>query len=252
MYLKFVNFIALAILFVAVASCDREGIGTKKLSDGTYDSIVPIENGVSKAYYKNGKLKLEITFKNGKYDGPAKKYYPTGTCQAVFKYKDGIKNGTETIYYESGKPYLVSTYVNGKKNGMRTMYWDTGELMAELEYKDGEPQPGLKEYKRDGKKLTKYPHIVFKTQDKTAFDGIYIVKALLSGGERKVKFYRYSKAESKWLKQDVKNGEVSWEFYVGKGSLMERFQIKSHYITPYRNILVLNATKDIAFSYKSN
>jgi hypothetical protein len=252
MYLRFINFIVLVTLLAIIASCDREGIGNKKLSDGTYDSIVPIENGVSKAYYKNGKLKLEITFKNSKYDGPAKNYYPTGSLQASFMYKDGIKNGSETIYYENGKPYIVSMYVDGKRNGLRKMYWDTGELMAELEYKDGEPQPGLKEYKRDGKKLTKYPRIVFKTEDKTAFDGIFIVKASLSGGERKVKFYQYIKADQQWLKLQTKNGEAKWEFYVGKGSLMERFQLKAHYITPYRNILVLNATKDIAFDYNSD
>jgi antitoxin component YwqK of YwqJK toxin-antitoxin module len=252
MYFRVLNFYISVLILVVFTSCDREGIGPKKLTDGTYDSIVPVENGVSKSFFKNGKPKLEITFKNGKYDGPAKNFYPSGACQAAFMYKDGKKSGTETIYYENGKPYLVSNYTNGKRNGLRKMYWDTGELMAELEYKDGEPQPGLKEYKRDGKKLTKYPHIVFKTQDKTAFDGIYIVKAMLSGGERKVKFYQYSKAEQQWLKLQTKNGEAKWEFYVGKGNLMERFQLKAHYITPYRNILVLNATKDIAFSYKSN
>lgn len=45
-------------------------------------------NGVSKAYYENGNLKLEVNFKDGKKNGLSKEYYENGKLIGEANFKD--------------------------------------------------------------------------------------------------------------------------------------------------------------------
>ncbi len=41
-------------------------------------------SGISKTYYKNGRLEAEMHFKDGKLDGLSKEYYEDGGCRGRY------------------------------------------------------------------------------------------------------------------------------------------------------------------------
>ncbi len=78
-------------------------------------------------YYENGKLKSEVGYKNGRFNGPTKEYYANGKLKLEGFSKDGEPEGLIKTYYESGR------------------------IETEVVYKDGEPVAGtFKEYDEKG------------------------------------------------------------------------------------------------------
>jgi antitoxin component YwqK of YwqJK toxin-antitoxin module len=67
-----------------------------------------------KQYFSDGSLKSELNFDKGKYEGPAKHYYP------------------------NGKPMLLGQWHNDLKEGIWTAFKDKGEKESEIEYSGGE------------------------------------------------------------------------------------------------------------------
>src|SRR4051812_43371995 len=58
--------------------------------------------GVSKQFYKSGKLRRVATYKNDRYEGKVTDYYENGQIKNEVDYRAGLKNGTEKVYYENG------------------------------------------------------------------------------------------------------------------------------------------------------
>lgn len=72
---------------------------------GTFDRITNVEgilNGPSRKYYWNGKIKSEITYKNGKREGPSRLYYENGQLKAEGFYLGGKLAGPVKEYDEKG------------------------------------------------------------------------------------------------------------------------------------------------------
>jgi antitoxin component YwqK of YwqJK toxin-antitoxin module len=47
------------------------------------------QEGISKKYYKNGKIQAELNFKNGKQEGISKEYRENGRIRFIDTYKAG-------------------------------------------------------------------------------------------------------------------------------------------------------------------
>ena len=66
----------------------------KLMSSGFYTGGSPQkemkQEGPYKEYYKNGRLKFEVTYKNNKKDGVQRKYFSDGTLRYEIPFKDGI------------------------------------------------------------------------------------------------------------------------------------------------------------------
>ncbi len=73
-----------------------------------------VRNGIHKTYYKSGKLKSKINYKNGKKNGIAYYYDDTEnqSIKEIIEYKNGIQHGW-TINYED---YDMKKYVKNKLN----------------------------------------------------------------------------------------------------------------------------------------
>lgn len=69
--------------------------------------------GTARLYRKNGKLKSEGTFINGKEEGIEKQYYENGMLQKRISFKDGNQNGKEDEYDEKGVLKTEKEYLNG-------------------------------------------------------------------------------------------------------------------------------------------
>jgi len=60
--------------------------------------------------------------------------------------------------------------------------------MAEIPYRDGEQQPGMKEYTETGNLVTDYPEIVFEKPVRTGSPNRFAIKIRLSDNSKEVLF----------------------------------------------------------------
>lgn len=122
----------------------REGIvyviGEEKAYTGTFigkyeeDKLHIIEEKDRKEviYYKGGKLRREIPYKNGIKDGIKKLYYPNGNLEMEMPYKNGVKEGIEKLYYPSGELRRETTYSD--KDVVKEVYYDkNGDIIQYFE-----------------------------------------------------------------------------------------------------------------------
>ena len=110
--------------------------------DGIIDGNGNRIDGWFRRYWKNGNLRYEWEYKDGKQVGVSKGWWPNGNLKQTRTLKNGIWNGLWTSWYENGFKEFEGTYKNGKKDGLSTWRFDDGHKRRETTYKDG---------KRDGK-----------------------------------------------------------------------------------------------------
>lgn len=130
-----------------------------QIDDGTYryaDSK-PI-NGKLKCFYANKQLAEEATLVNGKKEGVNKAYYNDGKLKKECTFKDNKLNGSFKEYYSNGKVTYSAIYVNGAREGLVQAYSETGQLEDEYNYKNGLLNGISKDY-LDGKLLQKSTYI---------------------------------------------------------------------------------------------
>ena len=71
-----------------------------------------IYDGITKGYYENGGLMLEIHYKNGKAEGISKWYYESDKLFCETPHKDGKIEGVVKTYHENGKLDQETLYKN--------------------------------------------------------------------------------------------------------------------------------------------
>ena len=64
--------------------------------------------------YKNGQIKIEGNYKDGKPDGKVIDWYENGQIEAEENYKDGKLDGKATYWHENGKIKGKVTFKDGK------------------------------------------------------------------------------------------------------------------------------------------
>ena len=80
-----------------------------------------------------------------------KSYHKNGQLKYETHYKDGKKEGMDKAYYKDGKLWYEQPYKDGKKDGLDKSYWKSGKQNKEIIYKEGKAISGV-EYKDDGSK----------------------------------------------------------------------------------------------------
>lgn len=207
---------------------------------------------VNKTYYeKSGALKSEITIKDNKKNGPAKKYYPSGELHTIVNYVDNIKEGETIWYYKNGQAYRITPYVHGKMHGIRKIYYENGKLQAEIPYKNGELTVGTKEYNKNGALISKIPKIIIETIDLLKLENKYILKIKLSNSYKKVEFFeeKTSTTGNKILVPISVNqsGTGKIEYYLSPGSFkMVILKIYAKYETKLGNPTLISTSYNLA------
>lgn len=101
-------------------------INIRKLEqkDGNYYEIESntLFTGVVKAFYTNGQLEFEETYKNGKLDGPHKSYYENGELLS-----EGNGEGVYKEYYNNGR---IKEEID--ENGNYKCYERNGKLAKQI------------------------------------------------------------------------------------------------------------------------
>jgi hypothetical protein len=107
--------------------------------------------GISRRYSKNdGTLFTKEYYKNGKMDGPAFQYYPSGKVEVEAHLTNGKLNGLMKRYYEDGNLEAQANYVNGQKTDEKNFSGGTEPIKAQTaQEKQAEQQALLQRARRD-------------------------------------------------------------------------------------------------------
>lgn len=117
----------------------------KVYSDGTvskkwslkYNKGKFVKHGKLNEFFKDGKIKQEASFKDGKKDGPLIWYTESGKKTMLKNYKMGDLHGQYQDWDNNGVLLEEGQYKNDKRDGLWKRY-DDGELELEIKYKDGD------------------------------------------------------------------------------------------------------------------
>lgn len=93
-------------------------------------------DGITRVYYPNGKLKMEIPVKTDGPEGVTKSYDMNGVLQMEASSKQGELSGVTKIY-QNGKLFKETIYENNIPNGEEKYYRENGELFITITYKNG-------------------------------------------------------------------------------------------------------------------
>jgi hypothetical protein len=94
-------------------------------------------DGHVKKFDANGKLRADMHFRHGVLDGTSTLYYPDGKVKKEMSYRNGRKEGNWKTYDKAG--HLVSNlhYHEGRLDGLCRHYYDNGKTKDEISYRNG-------------------------------------------------------------------------------------------------------------------
>ena len=95
------------------------------------------DNGLKTFWYKNGQMKNQVNFKNGKMDGLVKGWHENGNKKLEKNFKDGKKDGSAVMWHENGQKMEEIMFKNDQKDGLETQWYENGQKKFEINYKDG-------------------------------------------------------------------------------------------------------------------
>ena len=192
--------------------------GEPKIGKGYYPdgsvSLLFDENGKTKEFYQNGKLKFEGEYKNGikwngiGYDIKGNISFEIINGKGIFKFYDG-----------NGKVLIEGDYANGKLNGNGKEYYQDGKVMFEGEYQNGLKKGKGKEYYSIGKLYFEGEYLYDKRWNGKGYDINGKVEFEIKNGKGNVVIYDYE--------GNVYKGEYLYGEKNGKG---KEYNISGHLI----------------------
>jgi antitoxin component YwqK of YwqJK toxin-antitoxin module len=248
--MKFYSIISLIILTALIASCNLKE--DKKQKENTDSEKIAIH----RTYYeKSGALKSEITVKNNKKNGPAKKYYSTGELHTLVNYVDSKKEGKTIWYYRNGQAYRVTNYVNDKMHGIRKIYYEDGSLQAEIPYQEDRLIEGTTEYKQSGELIENNQRITFELDDYFKSENKFLLKIRLAEKPKKVEFFEEKiSTEGTRILVPIKTNESNTgiiEYRVPKGSMIKNVvKIFATYDTKLGNPAMISKSYNLVIQNK--
>ncbi len=99
------------------------------------------ENGVFKEYCDDEQLRSEVTYKQGRLEGPFTEYHCNGTWVEEPIVGDAALGGRQEVQrvLKGQSKKREGTYLNGQLNGLVTEYDEGGRVVSRAEYLDGSP-----------------------------------------------------------------------------------------------------------------
>ena len=77
-------------------------------------------------------------------------WYKNGRKKTEISYKDGVENGLGIFWYENGQKESEVLFKNGSKDGLAKVWYEQGGLMLQRRYKDGIQLGTSKRWNEDG------------------------------------------------------------------------------------------------------
>ncbi len=208
------------------------------------------KNGLCTAYFPSGKIKHEITFKNGKPIGRARFYYNSGLLseegywnidhwEEKYNYyhtngqlaydwhynEKGKRTGEQKYYYENGNVKYAGIWNNGKTTGALRMYNDSGLLVSERIYENGKFARSVNTHRKDtfriplkhSKQLAQFigtgNHTIYTLDGKVEKKGFFVKGKLFSGEQ-----FVYGDNDKLKEKLIFKNGQLQQTMVVNNSN----------------------------------
>ncbi|HKJ82160.1 MAG TPA: TonB family protein [Ignavibacteriaceae bacterium] len=102
-----------------------------------------IQNGVSMSWYKNGQLKSQLNYVNGKQEGKSLSWYNNGQLKNEIIYINGKAGGKSLSWYEDGHQKSDYNYSNNSFDGDQIIYYDNGQIKRKDKYVNGKFKTGV-------------------------------------------------------------------------------------------------------------
>jgi hypothetical protein len=209
-------------------------------------------NGLHKFYYPDGKLYLEINYRDSLPDGTFKQYFKTGILFEESVYSKGIKHGRSRTFHANGRLSTETPYDSGRIHGIQKKYRGDGQIAFEAPYYYGHPCTGLKEFYLSGRMVDKYPTIQARAEDDLLRNNQYTLQFSLSDKNQRVEFYQGVLTEGKYIGGNAK--AMHTEKGVGKlyymlppgGFVMEKLNIIAKVKTDLNNYYITQLSYNLA------
>jgi antitoxin component YwqK of YwqJK toxin-antitoxin module len=95
------------------------------------------QEGTTKTFFPNGKLKDSRSYKDNKAFGRHYGYWSNGKMKFDFIYVNEKREGLQKQWYESGTPYAFLTFKDDREAGMQKAWRENGKPYINYEAKDG-------------------------------------------------------------------------------------------------------------------
>lgn len=185
-----------------------------------YFFFIPSQNSfildsLHREYYPDGRLKMEVFFKNGKKHGIETWWYDHAKgCLMMEKYyNQGLLDGPVIHYGKNCKKTLIENYRHGMKEGWELEFYDNGNIKAEGYYKKGYLDGMYRVYDKNGKFLFESRGFVSDealiddpTPDTSDFSIYHILKRTRNRLQRVIvmdltgSMYPYARQVRSWLR----------------------------------------------------
>jgi antitoxin component YwqK of YwqJK toxin-antitoxin module len=130
-----------------------------RLDNGIYHLNTKPFSGYIKELYNKQLISLG-SFRNGKQEGETKTFFPNGKLKDSRSYKDGKAFGRHYGFWENGHPKFNFIYVNDKREGSQKQWYESGTPYAFLTFKDDREDGMQKAWRENGK-----PYINYEAKD---------------------------------------------------------------------------------------
>jgi antitoxin component YwqK of YwqJK toxin-antitoxin module len=240
-----------ALVAIGILSCYPE----KKKGEKANEKVNSDGSKLVTSKHSNGKIRAEITYKDGKRSGMSRSYDINGNLVLELPYVDDKREGISKKYYAGGKQLSQTTEYRGDKmHGKQTKYRENGDLMSEALYENDFPCLGLKQYLTDNTLKREYPTIRITPIDQLETQGLYVLEISMSEKVRAVKYYSGKLSPSGCLTGDLyfimqneskKTGQLRYHLSPG-GFLMEELNIIAAVTTLQGNIYITQRSYNLA------
>jgi hypothetical protein len=105
-------------------------------------------NGIHQLCYPNGKPNIEYTVKNGKREGPYRRWNSNGILEEECHYVNGLQHGDWKHWNNQGKLMGVDIFKRG--SGLSRRWHANGQLSSETSYVEGEETGRMRYWDTDG------------------------------------------------------------------------------------------------------
>ena len=100
-------------------------------------------------------------YRNGKLDGLLRAFYPDGKIAEETTFKEGVKNGPYRKYTTKGIVLEESIYKNGELDGKAVFRWSDGKIVSEGNFVNGQKK-GVWKFYEGGKLVRQEKHPLVK------------------------------------------------------------------------------------------
>lgn len=90
-----------------------------------------------RAWYENGQLKYERTYRNGREDGVHRGWYDDGSRMFEYHYAAGFSDGLQRQWYRSGQILARFHHRRGQEAGQQQLWNPDGTIRSNYVIRDG-------------------------------------------------------------------------------------------------------------------